>query len=492
MRFANLLGGFVLLGGFLVGCVSIDEPKGIQDIRSAKVDFLKAQTALQLAEAKLTEAKAATEAANAKLQESYAKAKDLQNAADEAKSEQDKARFELELKEMQANNQVTLLNLQTQVTNAQIAYQNALFELNILKTTTIPEEYMAKLDNIKNNLASVLYQITSTENSIISENLALNLYVAKDAVLYDYALKNRVAECTKNLQLAQSDLATLQQLKTTNQANADEQKTIINNKLTAINADLNSYNAQLDKLNITLADLGTQKSLSDFNLDINGNGKQDYNATIAIPSSIKTDIKNQFSYLGVFSSDLTSLSITASLTNLIIRLQTLKSFADSKKTQSDDWATLASNVNKIYELNTKTLKDLNDARIDLTNDIDTKNLQKQSLTSYISNLVGQKNTFNNLLTNLFSSLENNIKNATKNVSDLQVELNEANADLAAWQKDYSRNQNDPWSNYSNQKANMQLDITNLENNLKNLKDKFDALTKQKDELVKLINDYNNK
>ena len=58
---------------FMASCVDIEDPKGIEEVRGAKVEFLKAQSALQLAEAKLTEAKAATELANAKLQEAYAK-----------------------------------------------------------------------------------------------------------------------------------------------------------------------------------------------------------------------------------------------------------------------------------------------------------------------------------------------------------------------------------------------------------------------------------
>ena len=151
-------------------CLETIEPDGLSDLRGAKADLLRAQTALQeaqaakvnaeaalkLAEAKVQEAIAAQEAAKvaiieaeALLAQYQAEYQALVNAAYEAEkafeleqamaaAEAAKAAAELEAQKAAAQLELDLLDIQTQIIEAQAAYDHALKELAAAKATLSP------------------------------------------------------------------------------------------------------------------------------------------------------------------------------------------------------------------------------------------------------------------------------------------------------------------------------------------------------------------
>ena len=148
-------------------CLETIEPDGLSDLRGAKADLLRAQTALQeaqaakvnaeaalkLAEAKVQEAIAAQEAAKvaiieaeALLAQYQAEYQALVNAAYEAEkafeleqamaaAEAAKAAAELEAQKAAAQLELDLLDIQTQIIEAQAAYDHALKDLAAAKVT---------------------------------------------------------------------------------------------------------------------------------------------------------------------------------------------------------------------------------------------------------------------------------------------------------------------------------------------------------------------
>lgn len=476
------------LVAFMASCVDIQEPQGIQDVRSAKVDFLKAQTSLQLAEAKLTEAKAATELANAKLQEAYAKAQLLQNSADSSHNAQDKARFELELKVLQAQNQVNLLNIQSQVAAAQRVYQQALADLAMVKTVGIPQMYMNRLDQIKNELLNTLNQISNVENLIIDRNLRLNLWVSRDSLNYDYTLRTRITNKTKELLLAQNVLTTVTQLKTANQTELDRQKADVTAKRQALVTEGSSIETRINNLNVELADLNKQNANYSYQL----NSKRDYTFTLAIPQKIRLAVYNQYAGSLLFKSDTTTVSHTNYLGTVLNWSQNIKNYATTQKAANPtvpEWDTFLIAATAVYDGFLAAQKQLMGAQNDLLITINHKNAELNSLSSNLSMINSYISSYDNILNSInnnLNGLDIQILNAQNSVTAIQADLAGANADLAAWLKGYTNN---GWGDYYSVKDQYLRDITSYQNQLKDLKDRFDALTKQKDEMVKLINDY---
>ena len=474
---------------FMASCVEIDEPKGIEEVRGAKVEFLKAQAALQLAEAKLTEAKAATEQANAKLEEAYAKEIEIQNSANEAQNAFEKARLELELKKLQAQNQVEILNVQRQVAEAQQVYQEALAALAYAKAVDIPQMYMNNLENIKSQLFGVLSQISNVENNIIDRNLKLNLWIAKDSLTLDYNIRKKIADKTKALQLAKDVLATANQLKTANQSELDQQKTNITAKRQALVTERSTAEARINSLKVELVDLNKQNDNYSYQL----NTKLDYTFTISVPQKIRKAVYAQFKASILFTADTTKASFTSNLSTVLNWTDQLKIYAENQKTANPtvtEWDTFLAAATSLYNGFVATQKQLIGAQNDLLITINHKSAEQTSLgnsLNTLNNYIQQYDVLLASISNNLNGLDGAIRNAQNNVNAEEEGLAGANADLAAWLKGFI---NDGSGSYSSVKDQYQREIVAFQNELKNLKDRFDALTKQKDALVKLINNYN--
>ena len=150
-----VLVAMVSVGTMLVsGCIENIEPAGIANLRGAKAELLRAQTALQAAQAAKVEAEAALVVAQSKVQEAIAKQEEakalmLQYQAElqQAQNEVEKAALEQRIAELQAQAAVTAENLKAQLLNAQAAtaaaqaaYEQALKDLAIAKNSLTPEQ----------------------------------------------------------------------------------------------------------------------------------------------------------------------------------------------------------------------------------------------------------------------------------------------------------------------------------------------------------------
>lgn len=476
------------LGVFMASCVDIEEPKGIEEVRGAKVEFLKAQAALQLAEAKLTEAKAATELANAKLQEAYAKEIEIQNSANETQNAFEKARLDLELQKLQVNNQLMIINVQRQTAEARIAYEQALAELKIAQTVGVPQMYMDKLDEVKNELSNIMSEINWVEGNIVSVNLSLNLWVARDSVNYDYNLRRSIAAKTKELQMAKDYLTLVTDLKNANQADRDNQKTAATAKIKELNIEKSATDTKIATLNAEVTNLINQNNNISFQL----NDKVDYSTTVAVPSAIK-DIVKSSSYGGLMKSDLSAIVYVSSLNDVLNMLTNLKTYATDQKNANPtvaEWDTFIASITTEYDRLNGIRTNLQAEQTDLLITLAQKNAELATQNNYlniVNNYISEYTMVVDALNNSMFSFDSQIEYAQNEVNNLQADLDGLNVNLKAWEKGYTA---DPWGNFENVKAEYQRQLAQMESNLNRLKDRFDALTKQKDELVKLINDYN--
>lgn len=161
----------------LSGCIENLEPAGISDLRGAKAELLRAQTALQAAEAAKVQAEAALVQAQARVQEAIAKQEEAkvsyveaeallmkyQAEAQAVQNEEERARLELLIEQnkvlmQQAQNEAAvaaaelekqLLEVQAAMLRAQADYEQALKSLALAKSTLTPEQQaqFAALEN---------------------------------------------------------------------------------------------------------------------------------------------------------------------------------------------------------------------------------------------------------------------------------------------------------------------------------------------------------
>ena len=225
----------VFMSGMTTSCVDMPETKGVEEVYSARAEFIKAQTALKAAEVKLKEAKVATENALTKQMEARVKAQEIQNQMAQTHSEYYKARLELELNTLKINSDRDLVYLQQDLADAQRNYQWALAQVELSKIS-MPAQYQSELNGLMQRLTSVAATIAYYQSMLLRYNLQLNAYVAKDSLQIVNQLILDVNNYQKNLNLATDNLNLAKAAKDASGPSFETTKAAIKTRLDAQNA----------------------------------------------------------------------------------------------------------------------------------------------------------------------------------------------------------------------------------------------------------------
>lgn len=275
MRKWTYLVAALLMGGVstsLTSCIDNDEPAGINDLRGAKAELLRAKAQVELAEAAIRNANAAIQQAKADyLQEKVAQEK-LTTDYLTAKNEDQKIALQ---QEAALREQAYLANLyaaQTAAKEAELEYQTALAKIEIALSTVKDDAYAEALYELLNEkefsytqydisidptthkvsctpsgtatgkvkgLIGLSKELAETKQAladVIQENLILGYKFDKDALKNDVAVEVEVKKT--ELAVAEKTLAELKEIigislddfETKYQEIADKKKEAENNK----------------------------------------------------------------------------------------------------------------------------------------------------------------------------------------------------------------------------------------------------------------------
>ena len=226
----------------LSGCIENLEPAGISDLRGAKADLLRAQTALQAAQATKIEAEAALIQAQAKVEEAKIKQVEAEAAyqqalalqaqyeaeyqklvneayAQEQEDEHQKrlaelerylaetaqqvAQAEAEAQKAAAQLEVELLNIQTALLNAQAAYEVALKDLTVAKVALTPNQ-LAYIAYYWQNVSLCEFNVATLNDEL--EDAAEELSAAIATLDAQKADKQAIRVAQKNVVVAEKAL----------------------------------------------------------------------------------------------------------------------------------------------------------------------------------------------------------------------------------------------------------------------------------------------
>ena len=133
--------------GTFTSCIDTDEPAGIEELRGAKAELIRAKVAVEeanaakiLAQAELVKAKAANQLAEAKINEAKAKIQEAKAEFEAAKTAEEKARveasiakYEQQILEDVLTHQKNMVNLNKALAKAQNSYELALAKIAVAK-----------------------------------------------------------------------------------------------------------------------------------------------------------------------------------------------------------------------------------------------------------------------------------------------------------------------------------------------------------------------
>ena len=185
----------------LASCLQVDEPAGIEAMRNAKAELISAEAQYKLADAAVKAAEAAYQQAIADWQVLQNKMEELQLAKDAADSEQYVAQIEQEMEEALLTHQITILQKQAELAEAEQDYADALAYIEATadrltdKESELLESYTAKLSDLKSNMSSLNSQMEYATNAYLE---------AKYDFTFDYELQK--AKYQRDIARAKKDL----------------------------------------------------------------------------------------------------------------------------------------------------------------------------------------------------------------------------------------------------------------------------------------------
>ena len=134
-------------------CINTDEPAGIENLRGAKADLLRAKILVEEAEAAIKQAQASYLQAQALYQQEVAAQAKINTEILAAKSAQEKLYWENEKKKLEEKFKKEMLDLQTQTALAQSEYDKAIADIEV-----------AMLNYKENAYAAALYELIYTQS----------------------------------------------------------------------------------------------------------------------------------------------------------------------------------------------------------------------------------------------------------------------------------------------------------------------------------------
>ena len=268
------------------GCIDNDEPAGIENLRGAKAELLRAKVAVEAANAALINAQATETLARAKKEEAIALEKQylaekqkMENEIQAARDEEEKARLQAAIEETNAKLEqnklaweAELLTSKQKLAEAQKSYEDAMKALELSKEY-LSESELAILENVQNqynrtyaNLYGGSYYVIIDKNKTTITVTELQSAKGKlDAEYKKYEGKVTDPENYMNEASLQEDLLKAQtDYEKVSGKLAIKQETLkaleSGDAYTAWLALKAKYNEKLDSLKAVLADKNTKKA----------------------------------------------------------------------------------------------------------------------------------------------------------------------------------------------------------------------------------------
>lgn len=223
-----VLFGALMLGaaGTFTGCIDNDEPAGIENLRGAKAELLKAKAAVEYAREAYKRAEAAWMQAKAQEQELLNKGIELGNKkielelkVQEAKTEAEIAHWQAELEKTKAeleinkvNWEADLLESKKNLAEVQQAYENCLAAIEAAKLV-LSEEELTILTNAQKRVSDLAGKLATAHGDLVDATNALNAALeSTDVDQTQEGIELKIAKAQVDLDAANIAVAELEEL----------------------------------------------------------------------------------------------------------------------------------------------------------------------------------------------------------------------------------------------------------------------------------------
>ncbi|GAA6243878.1 hypothetical protein F030043B2_29200 [Bacteroides fragilis] len=260
MRKWTYLVAALLVGGAtttFTGCIDNDEPAGIEQLRGAKAEFIKAKAAYESALAEIQLVKVEREKVELEKDQVDLELKKCSLEVEQAKTAEQKAYWEAEAQKRTEEFKARMFDLQTLTAQAEYNNKKALMDIEVALLTMKDDVYTAKIKEYRNLLVGYYYSQEGAETRYKASGALDDLSEAKATLMkaeveeINYLSQNKYyleelqldkTHATKTLEIQQS---LLEEYKALDATGTDSK--VLADKLKGYKTDLQALDAKEDE-----------------------------------------------------------------------------------------------------------------------------------------------------------------------------------------------------------------------------------------------------
>lgn len=260
MRKWTYLVAALLVGGAtttFTGCIDNDEPAGIEQLRGAKAEFIKAKAAYESALTEIQLVKVEREKVELEKDQVDLELKKCSLEVEQAKTAEQKAYWEAEAQKRTEEFKAKMFNLQTRTAQAEYNNKKALMDIEVALLTMKDDVYTAKIKEYRNLLVGYYYSQEGAETRYKVSGALDDLSEAKATLMraeveeINYLSQNKYyleelqldkTHATKTLEIQQS---LLEEYKALDATGTDSK--VLAEKLKGYKEDLQALDAKEDE-----------------------------------------------------------------------------------------------------------------------------------------------------------------------------------------------------------------------------------------------------
>ena len=214
-------------------CIDTTEPAGIEELRGAKADFIRAKADYERALVALQNVKVDREKVKLELDKITLEVEQLKLEIEKLEHENDKRKVQLELEKMEKQYEKEILGLDKEIATAK---KDLLEALNLLKLAELydrDQKFGEKISGLRATISTLISQMTDEEDILKGLQISKMQFIAENKY-YGAGLELRKVTKEKSLEILKNLVINYKELKTTDKEDLNKQLANIKNQKEAL------------------------------------------------------------------------------------------------------------------------------------------------------------------------------------------------------------------------------------------------------------------
>jgi len=214
-------------------CIDTTEPAGIEELRGAKADFIRAKADYERALVALQNVKVDREKVKLELDKITLEVEQLKLEIEKLEHENDKREVQLKLEVLEKAYEKQILGLDKEIATAKEDLLEALNSLKLAELYDRDQKFGEKISGLRTTISDLISEMTDEENTLKELQISKMQFIAENKY-YGAGLELQKVTKEKNLEILENLVINYKELKTTDKEDLNKQLANIKNQKEAL------------------------------------------------------------------------------------------------------------------------------------------------------------------------------------------------------------------------------------------------------------------